>query len=522
VALLLDSGDMRLVDLAQAAGFRLADAALQQQLKEYLTATAGARSQDKRSVYIDSSDVRSRTLVASYMIPTPVWKSSYRLIFKPQGDATLEGWAIVDNTTGEDWTNVQLALVSGRPISFISKLYEPKYRIRPEAELPEDRAQAPVVYAGAMQEEAKQRMAPMAGLAAAAPPPPAPLRKAERSANEAVVLRDQATSSIDVSTQGRELGDLFEYRFSTPVNVKKSESAMLPFLQQSLQSRKLLIYSDRGSQHPLNAAELTNSTGKTLDGGPITIYDAGAYAGEALVETVKAGDKRLISYGVDLGTRVTTQFESSRDLIREIHATRGILTTRTAMQETLTYTVKNVDAKAKTLIVEHPARPEYKLLSLKPSETTPNAWRFEVKLAPNATEKFPVAEERLISQSISLVNQTPDFIGSFLLNKALSEAGRKQLQPIVNLKRQIADLDGQLRRAEAEATTIANDQNRIRENIGSLNRVSGQQEQVQKYARDLAASEARLATVRDRIADLRNRKSALESELNSLIEKLEF
>ena len=73
----------------------------------------------------------------------------------------------------------------------------------------------------------------------------------------------------------------------------------------------------------MNAAELTNSTGKTLDGGPITVYDAGSYAGEALVETLKAGDKRLISYGVDLGTRVTTAFDSSRDVVREIHFRRG-------------------------------------------------------------------------------------------------------------------------------------------------------------------------------------------------------
>jgi len=52
----------------------------------------------------------------------PVWKSSYRLVFGASGQPTLEGWAIIDNTTGDDWTNVRLALVSGRPISFISRL----------------------------------------------------------------------------------------------------------------------------------------------------------------------------------------------------------------------------------------------------------------------------------------------------------------------------------------------------------------------------------------------------------------
>src|ERR1035438_1224971 len=89
---------------------------------------------------------------------------------------------------------------------------------------------------------------------------------------------------------------------------------MLPFLQQAIESRKLLIYSDHTSQHPTNAVELTNSTGKTLDGGPITVYDGGAYGGEALMETLKAKDKRLISYAVDLGTRITRSEEHTSEL----------------------------------------------------------------------------------------------------------------------------------------------------------------------------------------------------------------
>ena len=105
---------------------------------------------------------------------------------------------------------------------------------------------------------------------------------------------------------------------------------MLPFLQQKIGARKLLVYSESYGLNPRDAAELTNNTGKTLDGGPITVYDTGSYAGEALVETLPMGDKRLISYGVDLGTRVTTAFDSSQAVVREIHFKRGVLTTRSA------------------------------------------------------------------------------------------------------------------------------------------------------------------------------------------------
>jgi hypothetical protein len=286
--------------------------------------------------------------------------------------------------------------------------------------------------------------------------------------------------------------------------------------------RKLLIYSDGTAIHPQDAVEITNSSGKTLDGGPITVYDSGAYAGEALVETVKAGDKRLVSYAIDLGTRITTQFDSRGDLVREIHFRRGILTARTAVVETKTYTIRNVDQKAKTLIIEHPARPGFALLERKPAEKTSNAYRFEVKLTADSTEKFPVVEERVYDNSIAVSNLTPDVLSSYIQNRSLSEAGRRALEQIAALKRQIAASDAETHGVEAETNTLVSDQNRIRQNINSLNQVNGQQQQVQNYARELAQQESQLATLRDKASGLRRTRTNLESQLSSAIEKMEF
>ena len=260
--LMLDSGEFRTVDLGAATGLRFPDAKLQQQFKDYLAALAAARSKEKRSVYIDSTDARERDVTASYMIPAPVWKSSYRLIFGDKAPM-LEGWAIVDNTTGEDWTKVNLSLVSGRPISFVSQLYAPKYVNRPSAELADDPAAQAVVHSGAFEEKDKKAVA---GLAGGMMRPMSGRR--EMAAAPAAMMADVSAeavnvvpSSIDAAAVGRELGDLFEYRISQPVTIRKNESAMLPFLQQTIEGRKLLIYSDHSSQHPTNAAELTNSSG---------------------------------------------------------------------------------------------------------------------------------------------------------------------------------------------------------------------------------------------------------------------
>jgi chaperonin cofactor prefoldin len=530
LTLMLDSGELRTLDLSAATGIHFTDPQLQQQFHDYLAALAAARSKEKRSVYIDSTDAKEREVVASYMIPAPVWKSSYRLIFGASGQPVLEGWAIVDNTTGEDWTKVQLSLVSGRPISFVSQLYAPKYVDRPTAELADDRAARPVVHEGGYdaiagvgsgagggftraQSFAQLRAVPPAPAMAAAPME-APVRK---WLNEEV-----APSSIVASASAGELGELFEYRVAQPVTIRKDESAMLPFLQQPIEARKLLIYSDHSSQHPTNAAELTNSSGKTLDGGPITVYDGGAYAGEALMETLKAADKRLISYAVDIGTRITEAFGSKQAVVRELHAARGVLTTKLAAEETRTYTVRNVDKKAKTLIIEHPLRQGYTLLNQKPTEKTASAYRFEIQLAPGDTQEFPVSEERVYDQTYQVTSLTPDIILSYVGNRALSDAGRGQLQRIADQKRQLADNNGALQDAEGQVRDLNADEQRIRQNIGTLNNVSGQQQQVQDYARQLDAHEQQLAALRDRQSELQKRKSALEAELNKLIEALAF
>src|SRR5271165_4609413 len=165
VVVLLDSGDLRTLDLSAASLVRFSDSKLQIQLKDYLAAVRQARSKDKRSVYIDSSDSKARDIVASYALPMGVWKSSYRLVFTDKPQPTLEGWAIVDNTTGEDWTNVQIAVVSGRPVSFISRLYDAKFVQRQTVDLPEDKVAGPVLYQGGIGGIS-------ASLASPAPPPP--------------------------------------------------------------------------------------------------------------------------------------------------------------------------------------------------------------------------------------------------------------------------------------------------------------------------------------------------------------
>ena len=508
IVLLVDSGEMRTLDLDAATSIRFTDPKLQTQFRDYLSALTAARSKDKRSVYIDGNAAGARDITAEYIIPTPIWKSSYRLLFA-EGEPVLEGWAIVDNTTDDDWVSVQMALVSGKPISFISELYQPRFIQRVRAELPEEQPIAPELHQSAV-------TGLMDGVSLSV--------NGNLSGGARFLSRPEAKAQSSLAPMGPafEIADLFEYRIAQPVTIKKNQSAMLPFLQGKISARRVILFTGKDGLHPLNAADLSNSTGETLDGGPVTVFDAGAYAGEALVETVKAGDKRLITYGVDLGTRVNTKTDSGQREEREMHLIRGVMTVRVATDRTTTYTIHNVDAKAKTLIVEHPLTQGFKVMNQKASETTATESRFEMSLPARGELVFPVNEERVDSETQTISSLTPDLILQYTGNKHLSDAGRRALEQIIDAKRKIAANSAQAELLGGGIRTATADEERVRQNLQSLNQVAGQQESVQRYATQLAQLESKIATLNDQQSETANKKATLTTELDNLVERLSF
>ena len=515
VMLLTDSGEIRTFDLGAASSVKLSDPKLQGLLRDYLTVLSGARSKDRRSVYIDATGTGTRQLSRELHDAVGGVEVELSLDFRAASGSDARRLGDYRQHVGRRLD--QREAVGGfRAADFVHHaVVRAAICAASHGGAGGESARGAGGVAGS---DWRPSGAPLNRAFAAAP------AAARESLADSVLLKTESgqASSIAPTTDTRDLGELFEYSFSGPVSVKQGESAMLPFLQQKIDTRKLLIYMESFGLHPMNAAEIANSTGKTLDGGPITVYDANTYAGEALVETLKAGDKRLITYGVDLGARVTTAFDSSRANVREIHFARGMLTTRNAVDETKTYTIKNVDPGRKTVIIEHKQRPGYKLLDVKPTETTADAYRFEVNVGGNATETFAVREERVYDQTISISSITPDVIATYLQNKTLSEAGRRQLEQIAQKKREIAANDGQLRQAQADLNSLTQDEERQRRNIESLRNVAGQQNLVQQYAGQLAAAEVKLAGLRDQESALQRKKTTLEGELNGLIEKAEF
>ena len=418
---------MRTVDLGAATGVRFTDAELQREFKEYFEALAAARSKEKRSVYVDSTDAKQRDVQASYMIPIagveielPADSDGERASrCSKAGRSSITPPARIGTRCSSRWFRggrfrlsascIRRSMCSGR-----------KRICRTIA------AAAPVLHAGGVrghwrEAEAAAAAAGAAGrgraaMAAAARRLMSALERLIRARRRPRRCRNRWVPRVPSprTPPAGELGELFEYRMSQPVTIRKDESAMLPFLQQEIDARKLLIYSHTGSEHPTNAAELTNSTGKTLDGGPITVYDGGAYGGEALMETLKQGDKRLISYAVDLGTRVTEAFDSKADVIQEIHVNTAFSSTKMAAEETRTYTVAQCGSQSED--AHHRASAAPGIYAAQPEADGEDSDAYSASRSPSPADATQTVSGLRRSASIrrpfQVSNLTPDLLVS--------------------------------------------------------------------------------------------------------------
>ena len=150
VSVVTDAGELRNFELTPAVRIRLSERSLREELTRYLDVVGSTREQDVRNMVITTSGSGERPLFVSYISEVPIWKSSYRLVFPQEGQPLLQGWAIVDNTIGEDWRGVQLSLVAGAPQSYIQQLSQPLYGRRPEVPLPSNMLLQPQTHGGTL------------------------------------------------------------------------------------------------------------------------------------------------------------------------------------------------------------------------------------------------------------------------------------------------------------------------------------------------------------------------------------
>ena len=441
----------------------------------------------------------------------------------------LQGWAIVENQTLQDWRNVTLSLVSGRPISFTMDLYQPLYNPRPLIQSELYANLKPQIYGDTMDE-----LKPMAS----APPARNDLKKERllgKMAQERFSDRSNAPAEAAIAAEmgmgrlqegvasmamGEDKGELFEYRIDQPVTLAKHTSALLPIIGQTLQGQKVSLYNQSvNAKHPLNGYRLKNTSALHLMQGPITLFDSGTYAGDARIEDLPPGQDRLISYALDLKTEVEPKLEGGTQELATVLLKKGTMLISRRLVEDRTYLVKNRDAKAKIVLIEQPYRADWKLAEPKePTERTRDRYRFSVAVDPGKSATLRVKETLPIQESILLMESGLDQILLYQQAKEVSLRVKESLQRVVQLRSKLDDARTQRTGLDQRTAEITAEHARIRENMQRLQQNS---DLYNRYVKKLDQQETELENLRKEIERLKNMEEEHRRELQNYVMNLD-
>lgn len=530
-----DSGEITAFELSEIRSIKLLEEGTRRNINEFANATASTRLRDAKTISVSSSGTGSREMIVSYIVSAPIWKTTYRVVLGDDGKPFFQGWAIVDNVSDESWDKVQLSLVSGSPVSFIQNLQKPLYRYRPIVPIPDDLNLDPQIY------DAEGTGTGVGygfgeGLGSGTGGAPPPMVMGSRDSLSLLSLSPGATTSLSdalkneasgvvTAATGNELGDLFEYRIDAPVSVERNRSALIPIVQTKMEGERVSIYNESARKdRPMGGMMLSNTTALTFEGGSLTVLDRDAYAGEALMERLKPKERRLISFALDLGTRVSTKSETDLRPVQLIKVINGVFQAHYFRQDAKTYTLSNQTDRVKTVYIEHPLRDRWGLAenSAKPETVTDRYYRFRVDLQPFATVTVPVIEQLGQMDAYQLSSFSREQLDLFIIRRYIDEPTRRKLERLLELRGNINLVSQRMQTLTAEIASITQDQARFRENIEALSKTPEAKTLIARYIAKANDQESRLEAIETERKSAQAEKESLERELATEIKNFEI
>ncbi|MDR2516951.1 MAG: DUF4139 domain-containing protein [Spirochaetaceae bacterium] len=518
---------IRVINLRDIAALRFRSPTANAALAAAMDRMIMERTDDSRDLAVAIPGNLSGPVRIGYVIPVPVWKVSYRLDLSGS-NPFLQGWAIVDNDSDTAWEGVELTLVSGRPVSFVQNLYPPYHVFRPTL---------PLAIAGTAQAKTWEGGLASGSAADAGGPAHADNMLGAR-ARSSVMMEDAAPyapvpapesavrwtgAGFTPAAEGAGLAGQFQFTLNGAVTIAAGQSSMIPLVEGSVEARKILIFSGARAQggtamHPAIGAEIVNKTGMKLPAGPITIYDGGSYAGDALIEFFPENEKRLISWGDDLSV-AGSRAGSQSHVISAVTVSRGVMTiSRRRIYETV-YTFRSSSAETKRLIIEHPATPGASLLEPEDGERTASSYRFSGTLPAGGTAVFTVREERPLSEQVHLAPLATETLLSYAADTEIPARARSALERAVVLRRAVESARTALSTRETRRRGLVEEQDRTRRNLEAA---GSQTPQGQEYLVRLGLEDAQLDSLAEEIAGARTRAEAAEQEYQNYLESLSF
>jgi hypothetical protein len=200
------------------------------------------------------------------------------------------------------------------------------------------------------------------------------------------------------------------------------------------------------------------------------------------------------------------------------------MTTTSEEREKKTYIVRNEDTTPRTLVIEHPARPEWKLAEdgPKPEEKASGLYRFRLSIESKKTERLVVNEAKPLYTQYALSGVTDDQIELFLQQKSINPQIEKALRGIVAQKNVVEDFDARIKAQQKAVDQIFSDQGRLRENMKALKGSTEEKTLLQRYTKQLDEEETELDTIRKGKQATEKEQQLASGVLQHMIQELQL
>ncbi|PTW99178.1 DUF4139 domain-containing protein [Pararhodobacter aggregans] len=432
-----DDGVMHSFVMDDALGVRFAEAADQATLTEALRAWRGAANPRRIELTLDSDNETPREVGLVYLQNAPLWRTAWRAVDTPEG-IRLIGWAVVENTTGIDWQDVQLTLATGSVRAIEAQLYARTYARREQALEPQ--AAPPMVTAAA----------PLYRGAIGA--------MAEAAGAPSIAMQD-SMASVQVTADD---GDSFSrFTLDTPVSLPAGQMMSVPFLSELLPDARLVLYrGGQGDRNPVIALSLENPLPLRLPAGVLTLYEDGrGHAGDAMIPELAPGATEVVDFARDTAVEVREE-STNTETLREMRIVDGILTVTEDLERRVTYRIEGAPDAEREVTIDHPRNPGWNVSSTTGAEERPDAWRWVVAVGAGERASLTVTERQPRLRRMGVIDMDLNTL-AYWEGRAEDAQVRELLAQVGQLRREILDAENEQRRQAGEVQTLEREQQRL-------------------------------------------------------------
>lgn len=527
----LTEAGLTLVQESEILALKFTDPATQEEYRKALANAYQTIKPDSSFVDLTLIPESGTTSVAiTYATPVAAWKPRYQFRCR-KGKWELQGEAIVDNDTDDDWSDSLVSVITGEPISFETDLAEIRRPSRSRVNVVSNEAP------GAVALEQPVRRLSRSFRSKSAMPPMAPAARAEtfgmadsgefdESAGLVLMDRDQVRGE---QAEVRESGDFSIFTSSTPVSIASKKSAIIPLFQTPLDdSRIILMYnSSKDPRRPFRAIRFKNETGHPLGKGVCEVYLDDDFQGKAILEATSPKQDAFLVHAREMGVRVHADFSGFEHRRTGIRIQDGVVACEQASRTLTTYRIHNTRNERFDFHLEHTRRLNQSHMHVKCShgeatiDETPSGWRISFVLPAHQSNDSPdmeieIQENSLETQTWMIGNVGTPWLIQNIIHVKNPLAKNPGIKRVLELQKKVDALNHQIHQAETLEKSLQADQERLLKLIPS-----GHADQANQWRTELGTNEAELRTLnRQTLPDLRSRLLQAESSVQEALAEL--